>query len=96
MDNGFLGAQAYFQQTIEKVKLTKSRQVVLDLSNVPFINSAGLGLLMLAHKGLQETDIRFSLEVPEGCVLDVLTLSNIGNTIPISVADPKPALSLVQ
>lgn len=78
-----------FQQAIEKAKLARPRQIVLDFSQVPFINSAGLGLIMLTHRSLQEAEISFSLEVPEGYVMEVLTLANIGSMIPVSLVAPK-------
>ena len=73
-----------FQKSIEQAKLSKSRQIVLDVCQVSFIDSAGLGLIMLAHKTLKELDISLSLLVAEGAVMKVLTLANIGATIPIS------------
>ena len=78
-------ARKPFQTAIEHAKRSNPRQVILNLSEVPFINSAGLGLLMLAYTSLIEDNIRLSLEVTEGYVLQVLTLANIGQKIPISV-----------
>ena len=80
-----------FQAAIENAKRSNPYKVILDFSHVPFINSAGLGLLMLAHKSLEEAKIRLSLEVTEGYVNDVFRLSSIGSTIPISVKEPQSA-----
>jgi anti-anti-sigma factor len=79
-------ARQPFQTAIENAKRSNPRQIILNFSEVPFINSAGLGLLMVAHTSLQKDNIRLSLEVTEeGYVLQVLTLANIGQKIPISV-----------
>lgn len=78
-------ARTPFQTAIENAKRSNPRQIILNFSEVPFINSAGLGLLMVAHTSLQKDNIRLSLEVTEGYVLQVLTLANIGQKIPISV-----------
>jgi len=82
-----------FQAAIENAKISRPQQVILNFSHVPFIDSAGLGLLMVVHKSLEEANIRLSLEVSEGYVLQVLTLANIAKTIPISttVAQPSPS-----
>lgn len=84
-------ARNTFQTAIENAKRSNPYQIILDFSHVPFINSAGLGLLMLAHKSLEEAKIRLSLEVSGGYVNDVFRLSNIGSTIPISVIEPQSA-----
>jgi len=78
-------ARKPFQAAIENAKRSNPRQIILNFSEVPFINSAGLGLLMVAHTSLLEDNIHLSLEVMEGYVLQVFTLANIGQKIPISV-----------
>ncbi len=64
-------ARTSFYQAIEEAKRSQPLEIILDFSHVPFINSAGLGLLMIAHKDLTESKIRMSLEVPEGAVSEV-------------------------
>ena len=80
-----------FHQAIERAKCSKLQQIILNLSNVPFIDSAGLGLLMLAHKTLGEANIRLSLEMPDGYVREVLILTNIGQKFPITVIQSEMA-----
>ena len=82
-------ARKPFQTAIEQAKRSNPRQIILNFSEVPFINSAGLGLIMVTHNSLLADNIRLSLEVTEGYVLQVLTLANIGQKIPISVKNPK-------
>ncbi len=55
-----------FHQAIEQAKGSKHQDIVLNLSDVPFIDSAGMGLLMLALKTLGEANISLSLQVVDG------------------------------
>ena len=71
-------AHKVFQGLIQKTKLSRPQQIILNFYNVPSMDSVGLGLLMFAHKSLEEAKICLSLEVFEGYVLQVLTLANIG------------------
>ena len=93
-------ARHAFHTAMDKARLTHSNLIILNFSQVPFIDSAGLGLLMLAHKSVQESKTRFTLEVSPGYVADVLSLGSIGQTIPISVLTPhaitaKPRMGVV-
>ncbi len=78
-----------FLVAIDKAKRSNPQKILLNFSDVPFINSAGLGLLMLAHKSLKEANIPLILEVASGYVLDVFTLTNIGQKIPLSPIEAK-------
>ena len=78
-------ARQPFQQAMQKARRAQPKRIILNFSHVPFIDSAGIGLLILTYRSCQADNIRFSLEMSEGYVLDVLTLTNIGQTIPISV-----------
>ncbi|MCA9422384.1 MAG: STAS domain-containing protein [Nitrospira sp.] len=80
-------ARKAFRSAIENAKRSMPHQIILNLYHVPFIDSAGLGLLLLAYKNLEEAKIRLSLEVTEGYVRQVLTLANIGKTISISATE---------
>lgn len=76
-----------FQGAIENATLSKPRKIILKFTHVPFIDSAGIGLLMVAHKSLAQSQIALSLEVPQGYVMDVLTFAKIGKIIAISDVD---------
>ncbi len=60
-----------------------SRHILFNLKGITFIDSAGLGLLMLASKECNTANVRFSLCQPEKYVKDVLALTNINQQIPI-------------
>ena len=78
-------ARQLFNRAIEKAASTRPKHIVLNFAHVSFINSAGLGLLMLAHKKLEEAHIRLSLEVSKGFVWEVMLLTNLGQKIPIAL-----------
>ena len=86
-------ARLPFQAAIEQAKRSNPNQIILDFSNVSFINSVGLGLIMLALKDLKEVHICLSLQVVEGYVHTVLTEANVGQNLPISVIDAQPPLT---
>ena len=80
-------ARQSFHQAMQKASLAQPKHVILNLSQVPYIDSAGIGLLMLAYKKMEKDNIHLSLEVSKGYVLDVLTLTKIGSTIALSVTE---------
>jgi len=86
-------ARQPFQAGIEHAKRSNPRQVTLNLTEVSYINSVGIGLLLLAHKNLEEANIRFSLEISEGYVAQILAVTHVDDIIPIVVLKTKPASS---
>ena len=82
-------ARDSFHHAIEQAKCSKPRQIILNLSDVPFIDSAGLGLLMVALNTLGEANIRLSLQVVDGYVREVLTLTNLDQKVAITVIQPE-------
>ncbi len=55
-----------FQAAIEHAKHSKPRIIALNFTDVTFIDSAGLGMLMLAFNNVKEAEINLILEVPPG------------------------------
>ena len=82
-----------FQGVIEKTKLSRPHQIILNFYHVPSMDSAGIGILMLAHKIFGEANIPLSIEVSEGNVPLALALANIEKAIPISTTTAKPSPS---
>ncbi len=87
-------ARQPFLASIEKAKRSNPKQIILNFSKVPFINSAGLGLLILTYHNLQESNVALSCEVPQGYVMQILTAAHIDQTIPIILIDPQSSSSL--
>ena len=53
------------------------------IPNVPFVDSAALGMLALAHKNLKLANRQLILVAPQEYVLRVLELANIHKMMPI-------------
>lgn len=61
-----------------------TNHVVVDLRQVGFMDSTGLGVLMGAHLRLRERDGDLALVAQEGPVLRVLTLAKLTDVFPVS------------
>lgn len=58
-------ARKTFQAAIEQAQSANPRSIILNLAQVPFIDSAGLGLLCLAHENLSKVHIPLALVAPQ-------------------------------
>lgn len=79
------------QAALDQSLGSNTRKVSLNFSQVSFVNSAGLGVLLLTYKALQEDRIQMTLEIPEGYVLKVMNLAKIGETISIIPVETQPS-----
>ena len=75
--SSFLGA---FSQP----QYSEVRTIVINFAGVSFVDSVGLGLLLLVDKRLKDSKISLSFEVPEGPVMQLLRGVNIDKKVPIS------------
>jgi len=57
-----------FREIISKMLESGSSQNVVDLADVEFIDSAGLGMLLLARDEVSKTDANLTLRAPQGQV----------------------------
>jgi anti-sigma B factor antagonist len=62
---------------VEDLGKKGSAKVVLDLSGVDYIDSAGIGMLALASGKLKEAGGTMALVAPEGRVLQMLKLTQL-------------------
>ena len=85
-------ARKTFQGAIENAKCPSPQRGIANFSTA-LSWRAGLGLLMLASKCLEEAKIRLSLEIPEGYILQFLTIANIGKNISITTTKAQPLAS---
>jgi anti-anti-sigma factor len=58
-------------------------EVVIDLSQVAFLDSAALGLLMISHRQLEAERRKLSLAYPQPTVRQIIELANLHKTIPM-------------
>lgn len=59
------------------------RYIILDVTDVTFIDSAALGWLVLTQRKFSRVRGRMSLIVRDGFVRDILNLTEIGEWIPV-------------
>jgi anti-anti-sigma factor len=72
-----------FQEALKTVCTDQVEEVVIDLSQVAFLDSAALGLLMISHRQLQVDKRKLSLAYPQPTVRQIIELANLHKTIPI-------------
>lgn len=81
-----------FQEMLKSVAVDGVDQIVIDLSQVAFLDSAALGLLMISHRQVQAEKRTLSLAYPQPTVRQILELANLHKTIPLIDADA-PAMA---
>jgi anti-anti-sigma factor len=59
------------------------RHIILDVTDVTFIDSAALGWLVLSQRKFSRVHGRMSLIVRDGFVRDILNITEIGDWIPV-------------
>lgn len=58
-------------------------QLVLDLSDLDFINSAGLGALIAAHRRCQHHKGAVKLVAPQPAIEEILTVTKLTRILPV-------------
>ncbi|MBA5875034.1 MAG: anti-sigma factor antagonist [Nitrospira sp. CR1.2] len=76
-----------FQEMLKSVAVDGVDQIVIDLSQVAFLDSAALGLLMISHRQLQAEKRALSLAYPQPTVRQIIELANLHKTIPLIETD---------
>ena len=72
-----------FQEALKVVCSDPIEEIVIDLSQVVFLDSAALGLLMITHRQLQAERRTLSLAYPQPTVRQIIELANLHKTIPM-------------
>ncbi len=72
----FHSRQAY-QQAVNQAEEASARLIVLDFTELSYIDSAALGLLTLTHRKLTTKGNRMIIANPQGSVRDILLLTNM-------------------
>ena len=75
--------QAVFKAAVEKAKQAGCRHLIVNLELVRFVDSAGLGLLVLVAQSFKQRQAQVSLLKPQSYVREIMSLSNIPTLIPI-------------
>lgn len=72
-----------FQDTLKTLSAQHVDHIVIDLTQVPFLDSAALGLLMITHRQLVADKRKLSLAHPQATVRQIIELANLHKTIPL-------------
>ena|SRR5208282_944377 len=65
---------AMFREILSEIKTSKITVFILELSNLNWINSAGLGMLLLARDAAHNAGAELILRSPKGHVKELLEL----------------------
>ncbi|THJ20041.1 MAG: STAS domain-containing protein [Nitrospira sp. CG24E] len=72
-----------FKAAVDKAKSAGCRHLIVNLEKVRFIDSAGLGLLVLVSQNLKLIQAQLSVLKPQLYVREIMSLANIPKMIPI-------------
>lgn len=77
-----------FQDAFKALGTQNIEHIIIDLSQVAFLDSAALGLLMITHRQLLADKRRLSLAYPQPTVRQIIELANLHKTIPLIESNP--------
>lgn len=72
-----------FRQILADLRVAEVAEVVLDLSGLDYMDSAGLGKLILLRDAANERTLKLRIRGPQGRVKKILDLSRFHEEIPI-------------
>jgi anti-anti-sigma factor len=72
-----------FKAAIEKATQARCKNLILNFEQVRFVDSAGLGMLVLSAQSLKLVQSKVCLLKPQIYVREVMSLANIPKMIPI-------------
>lgn len=72
-----------FKAAVESVRKQGYRHLILNMAEVRFVDSSGLGLLALVAQNFKITQGKLSMLKPQSYVRDIMTLANIPKLIPV-------------
>ena len=75
--------RAVFKAAAEKAKQAGCRHLIVNLEQVRFVDSAGLGLLVLVSQNFKLQQVQISMLKPQSYVREIMSLANISKMIPI-------------
>lgn len=74
---------AEFRELITEMVGSKKARQVIELSSLEFVDSAGLGMLLIAREELSGANAELVLRNPQGQVKRVLTVARLAQIIKI-------------
>ncbi len=74
---------AEFRELLTQIRQSGCKSVVIDLSQLNWINSAGLGMLILTKETAEKADLDLVLRSPKGHVKSLLELGRFDKVFTI-------------
>ncbi len=72
-----------FRELLSEIKRSACKSIVVDLGNLDWIDSAGLGMLILAKELAEKEDLELVLRSPRGHVKSLLELGRFDKVFSI-------------
>lgn len=72
-----------FKTAVETIRQKGYRHLILNMAEVRFVDSSGLGLLALASQNFKLSQGRVSMLKPQSYVREIMSLANLEKLIPI-------------
>jgi anti-anti-sigma factor len=63
-----------FRQLLSRIEESRCKHILIDLKNLEWIDSAGLGMLLLARDTTAKSNLELVLRAPQGDVKSLLLL----------------------
>ncbi len=74
-----------FRDVLKNVISNGGKKCVFELSQLASVDSAGLGMFMIANEELQKNSWDFALRSPRGQVKQLLDLAKIGDVVVVEM-----------
>jgi anti-anti-sigma factor len=72
-----------FKTSVEKIRQQGYRNLILNMADVRFVDSSGLGLLALVSQNFKLSQGHVSMLKPQSYVREIMILANIQKLIPV-------------
>lgn len=72
-----------FKTAVESIRQKGCRHLILNMAEVRFVDSSGLGLLALVSQNFKLSQGKVSMVKPQSYVREIMSLANIQKLIPV-------------
>ncbi|MBS0151857.1 MAG: STAS domain-containing protein [Nitrospira sp.] len=73
----------HFKTAVEAIRQKGCRHLILNMAEVRFVDSSGLGLLALVSQNFKLSQGKVSMLKPQSYVREIMSLANIQKLIPV-------------
>ena len=78
-----LSTEPEFRQSLEQAVASGARRVVIDLTDVPIMDSSALGALVVMYKAMRERGGSLCVAAPQLVVRAVLTITSVDRVVTV-------------